>query len=172
MSTVKIFNEKDALLHLIKIGRIELHAGQFQTEENFFKGPDYYNSDEIPSEYRTLKKIEAEIDENVPLGNIGKVMDLIDEYGNTMDAMCKAIIDGDIDRIYYLEQFEIDITEESFVIAAVRNDQLMVVANQIRRGLDVNLLIDIAERESNQLIWSWAKCWKSVEARNTSRTSK
>jgi len=57
-------------------------------------------------------------------------------------------------------------------VAAVRNDQLMVVANQVRRGLDVDLLLDIAERESNQLVWNWAKCWKSVEARNARTTTK
>jgi len=121
---------------------------------------------------RTLKEIEDEMDQHVPLGNIGKVMDLVDEHGNTMDQMFYAIYDGDLDRICYLEQFGIDVTGESFVVAAVRNDQLMVVANQVRRGLDVDLLITIAEREGNQLIWNWAKCWKSVEARNASRSIK
>ena len=120
---------------------------------------------------RTLKEIEEEIDRNVPLGNIGRVMDLVDEHGNTIDQMFYAIFDGDLDRIYDLEKLGIDITGESFVVAAVRNDQLMVVANQVRRGLNVDLLIDIAEREGNQLIWNWAKCWKSVEARNASRTT-
>lgn len=118
---------------------------------------------------RTLKEIEEEIDKNVPLGNIGSVMDLVDEHGNTIDQMFYAIFDGDLDRIYDLEQLGIDITGESFVVAAVRNDQLIVVANQVRRGLNVDLLINIAEREGNQLIWNWAKCWKSVEARNASR---
>ena len=118
---------------------------------------------------RTLKEIEDEMDQHVPLGNIGKVMDLVDEHGNTMDQMFYAICDGDLDRIYDLEQLGIDITDESFVVAAVRNDQLMVVADQVRRGLNVDLLIAIAEREGKQLIWNWAKCWKSVEARNASR---
>lgn len=121
---------------------------------------------------RSLKEIEEKIDRNVPLGNIGRVMDLLDEHGNTVDQMFYAIIDGDLDRIHYLEQFGMDITGESFVVAAVRNDQLMVVANQVRRGLDVDLLISIAEREGNQLVWNWAKCWKSVEARNASLSSK
>lgn len=121
---------------------------------------------------RTIKEIEEEIDRNVPLGNIGKVMDLVDEHGNTIDQMFYAIFDGDLDRIYDLEKLGIDITGESFVVAAVRNDQLMVVANQVRRGLDVDLLIAIAEREGNQLIWNWARCWKSVEARNAIRSIK
>lgn len=120
---------------------------------------------------RTLKEIEEEIDRNVPLGNIGRVMDLVDEHGNTIDQMFYAIFDGDLDRIYDLEKLGIDITGESFVVAAVRNDQLMVVANQVRRGLNIDLLINIAECEGNQLIWNWAKCWKSVEARNASRTT-
>lgn len=121
---------------------------------------------------RSLKEIEEEMDRNVPLGHIGGIMDLVDEHGNTMDQMFYAIIDGDLDRIHYLEQFGMDITGESFVVAAVRSDQLMVVANQVRRGLDIDLLIDIAEREGNQLVWNWAKCWKSVKARNASRTTK
>lgn len=121
---------------------------------------------------RSIKEIEEEMDKNVPLGNSGKAMDLVNENGNTMDEMFNAIIDGDLDRILHLEQFGMDITGESFVVAAVRNDQLMVVANQVRRGLEVDLLINIAERESNQLIWNWAKCWKSVESQNASRTSK
>lgn len=120
---------------------------------------------------RTLKEIEEEIDRNVPLGNIGRVMDLVDEHGDTIDQMFYAIFDGDLDRIYDLEKLGIDITGESFVVAAVRNDQLMVVAIQVRRGLNIDLLINIAECEGNQLIWNWAKCWKSVEARNASRTT-
>ncbi len=86
---------------------------------------------------RSLKEIEEEMNRNVPLGNIGKVMDLVDEHGNTTDQMFYAIYDGDLDRICYLEQFGIDMTGESFVVAAVRNDQLMVVANQVRRGCDL-----------------------------------
>lgn len=121
---------------------------------------------------RKLKEIEEEIDRNVPLGNIGRVIDLVDEHGNTIDQMFYAIFDGDLDRIYDLEELGIDITGESFVVAAVRNDQLMVVANQVRRGLNVDLLINIAERESNQLVWNWAKCWKSVEARNARTATK
>lgn len=90
---------------------------------------------------RSLKEMEEEMDSNVPLGNIGRVMDLVDEHGNTMDDMSYAIFDDDLDRIHHLEHLDMDITGESSVVAAVRNDQLMVVANQVRRGLDIDLLI-------------------------------
>lgn len=120
---------------------------------------------------RTLVKIEEEIVIYAEQGNLGKVMDLVDEHGNTIDQMLRAILNGDLDEIYYLEQFGIDITEEHFVLAAVRNDQLMVIANQVRRGLNADRLIEIADKEGNQLIFQWAKCWKSVNAHNSNRSS-
>jgi hypothetical protein len=127
---------------------------------------------------RTLKEIEEEIDRNVPLGNIGRVMDLVDEHGNTIDKMYQAIIDGDLEQAIKLTELGMNLIEEQFVKAAILHDQLHIVAHQVNTGADVELVIDFAApREEplvegnisfsgSQVIWQWARCWQSVNALN------
>ena len=127
---------------------------------------------------RTLKEIEDDIDKNVPLGNIGKVMDLVDEHGNTIDKMYEAIMEGDLEQAIELTGVGMNLTEKQFVKAAILHDQLHIVAYQVNNGADVELVIDIAApREEpliegnisfsgSQVIWQWARCWQSVNAFN------
>ena len=82
---------------------------------------------------RTLKEIEEEIDRNVPLGNIGRVMDLVDEHGNTIDKMYQAIIDGDLEQAIKLTELGMNLIEEQFVKAAILHDQLHEPPRLLRR---------------------------------------
>lgn len=115
---------------------------------------------------RTLKEIEDEMNHFSALGDIGMVMDLVDEHGNTTDQMLVAIQAGDLERIKLLEPLGIDLTEEQYIHCAVENEQLLVVSYQVSKGADVDSLIKIAAYRDKHLIWQWAKCWKSVEVLN------
>lgn len=111
---------------------------------------------------RTLKEIETEIDAVVPTGNIGRVMDLVDEHGHTIDKMFYAIFDCDLERIYELENLGIDVTQDSFVKAAIKHDQLLVVCHQVHQGASIDTVIEYAENYESQRIWQWAKSWKKT----------
>jgi hypothetical protein len=125
---------------------------------------------------RTLKEIEAEMDHYQELGNLGKVMDLVDEHGNTYDKMHDAIAEGDLDRIAELEQLGLKITDEQFWNSAIISDQLLIIVQQVNRGVGIDKIIKFAEPRDepfkrgrivffgNQTIWQWAKSWKSANA--------
>lgn len=125
---------------------------------------------------RTIKEIEAEMDVVQETGDIGRMMDLVDEHGNTFDKMHDAIAECNLDRIAELEQLGLDITDEQFWKAAIISGQLLVVVHQVHRGVDINKIINFSELRTeplkmgsivffgNQLIWQWAKSWKSANA--------
>ena len=109
---------------------------------------------------RTLKEIEDDIDKNVPLGNIGKVMDLVDEHGNTIDKMFYAVIDGDLERIHEMENLGIDITDRSLLKAAIKHNQTLVVYHQVKKGANLVVVIEISRDYENIPIEQWAKFCK------------
>lgn len=113
---------------------------------------------------RTLKEIEQEIEATSPTGNVGKVMDLVDEHGNTIDSMFHAILDGNIERIYELETLGIDVTEDSFVNLAIKHDQLLIVCHQVHKGANINVVINYANEYKIGRIWQWATSWKKVHS--------
>jgi hypothetical protein len=127
---------------------------------------------------RTIQEIEAEMEELSNTGNLGRMMDLVDEHGYTIDRMYGAIIEGDLEKIQKLEPLGMDITEDCYVKAAIIHEQLLVVIYQVNKGADVDLVIDFAApREEpliegniyfsgSQVIWQWAKCWRSVKILN------
>lgn len=125
---------------------------------------------------RTIQEIQAEINEISTAGNIGRMMDLVDEHGNIFDKMYHAIIDGDLIRIAELEKFGMEITDEGFVKAAIIHDQLLVIGYQVSKGAEIDIIIQFAKPKDepsisgnisfsgSQLIWQWAKSWKSANA--------
>lgn len=143
------------------------------------EGDFHYLSESDKEEYqeaRTIQEIEAEMELAQETGDLGRVMDLVDEHGNTFDKMYAAIIDGDLDRIADVEKLGINITSEGMVKASIFNDQLLVVVYQVSKGADVDVIIDFAKPKEepirvgrttfsgNQTIWQWAKAWKSANA--------
>lgn len=125
---------------------------------------------------RTLKEIKDEMDHYQKLGDLGMVMDLVDEHGNTFDKMHDAIAEGDLDRIAELEQLGLKITDEQFWKSAIISDQLLVIVQQVNRGVNIDKIIKFAKPRDepfimgrirffgNQTIWQWAKSWKSANA--------
>jgi hypothetical protein len=122
------------------------------------------------------KEIEAEMDKVSKTGDVGRMMDLVDEHGNTFDKMHDAIAEGDLDRIAELEHLGLNITNEQFWKSAIISDQLLVVVHQVHRGVNINKIINFAKPRTepfkmgrivffgNHLIWQWAKSWKAVNA--------
>lgn len=90
--------------------------------------------------------------------------------------MHDAIAEGDLDRIAELEQLGLKITDEQFWKSAIISDQLLVVVHQVNKGANVDKIIRFARPKDepleigrirfsgNQLIWQWAKSWKSANA--------
>ena len=127
---------------------------------------------------RTLQEIQKEIDRYKKLGDLGMVMNLIDEHGNTFDKMHDAIAEGDLERIAELEQLGLKITGEQFWKSAIISDQLLVIAHQVNKGVNIDKIIKFAKPRDepftmgrivffgNQTIWQWAKSWKSANALN------
>ena len=127
---------------------------------------------------RSLKEIEDDMDHYRALGEIGTVMDLVDEHGNTIDRVYEAIMEGALGKAIELTELGINLTEKHFVKAAIIHDQLHIVAHQVNNGADVGLVIDFAKpREEpliegnisfsgSQVIWQWARCWQSAKALN------
>jgi hypothetical protein len=109
---------------------------------------------------RTLKEIEDEMDATVPTGNVGKVMDLVDEHGNTFDKMFYAIEEGNLERVIELEALGIDITEKRFISVAIKHDQELILFHQISQGASVDDVIDLAKEHEKDFILQWAELFK------------
>lgn len=106
---------------------------------------------------RTLKEIEDEIDSTVPTGNIGKVMDLVDEHGNTYDKMHYAIEKGDLKRVMELEKLGVSSAESRFVMVAVKYEQNLIVFHQVKQGASLKVVIELAKEYNKASILNWAR---------------
>lgn len=127
---------------------------------------------------RKIQEIEAEMDKVKKTGNIGRMMDLVDEHGYIIDKMHEAIADGDLDRIATLEQLSINITHAQFWKSAILSDQLLVIVYQVNKGANVDKIINFAKPRDvpfkiggtmfsgNLLIYKWANSWKYVNTLN------
>lgn len=80
---------------------------------------------------RKISEIEAEMKEVAKTGNIGKMMDLVDEHGTTFDKMHDAIAACDLDKIAELEELGMNITDAQFWKSAIISNQLLVVVYQV-----------------------------------------
>jgi len=78
---------------------------------------------------RTISEMQREMDEQCELGNIGAVMDLVDEMGNLEDRTLKAIAIGDLQAIQHLEALGVDVHGANgfFYRKAIRSAHLDVV---------------------------------------------
>ena len=79
---------------------------------------------------RTIKEIEDEMAIRSEQGEIGRVMDLVDEHGNTFDKMHQAIEEGDLKRVIEIEKLGVNSAEERFVKVAVMYDRNLIVYHQ------------------------------------------
>ncbi|MHA6897968.1 hypothetical protein [Ralstonia pseudosolanacearum] len=109
---------------------------------------------------RTIKEIEEDMDKYSEAGELGKVLDLVDEHGNTYDKMYWAIIDGDISRVIALEKLGIDVTTTQFVEEAIKQDQEVIVFHQVKQGANLDEVIELAKKHENDFIVQWAQYTK------------
>jgi hypothetical protein len=106
---------------------------------------------------KTLKEIEEEMDCNAKQGNIGKVMDLVDEHGNTFDRMHYAIEEGNIERVIELEKLGLNITDRAFLQTAIKHGKNIIVFHQAKKGANLDDVIELAKEHHRDFILQWAK---------------
>ena len=89
---------------------------------------------------RTTSEMQREMDEQSELGNIGAVMDLVDEMGNLEHRALKAIALGNLVEIRHLEARGVDVHSVNgfFYRKAIRSRHLDVVRYFIDRGAGPN----------------------------------
>lgn len=106
---------------------------------------------------RTLKEIEDEMAIRSEQGEIGRVMDLVDEHGNTFDKMHQAIEEGDLKRVMELEKLGVNSAEERFVKVAVMYDRNLIVYHQVKQGASLHDVVELARAFNRVAILNWAK---------------
>ena len=110
-----------------------------------------------------MKEIEQKIEATFPTGDVRRGIILVDEQEiEAMDQMLQAIIDGNLKRIYEIETFGIDITQNFLVKLAIKYEQLLVVCHQVHKGANIDTVIGYAEDYDIGTIWQWAKSWKKL----------
>lgn len=110
-----------------------------------------------------MEEVEKKIEETFPTGDVRRGIILVDEQEiEAMDQMLQAIIDGNLKKIYEIEAFGIDITQNFFVKLAIKYEQLLVVCHQVHKGANIDTVIGYAEDYDIGTIWQWAKSWKKL----------
>ncbi|MCA7983695.1 MULTISPECIES: ankyrin repeat domain-containing protein [Burkholderia cepacia complex] len=99
---------------------------------------------------RTVSKIEEEMEQYQEEGNVGKVMDLVDELGNLGDRLCTACAHADWEEIQHLESLGMDLTENTFLKVAAKYGQPEVIMYLADKGADVHVDNDAAIRHAVQ----------------------
>ncbi|MCA8354185.1 ankyrin repeat domain-containing protein [Burkholderia cepacia] len=87
---------------------------------------------------RTVSEIEEEMEQYQEEGNIGKVMDLVDELGNLDDRLCQACAHADWEKIKYLKSLGLDLTSITFLSPAARFGQVEVIKYLVQHGSDIH----------------------------------
>lgn len=87
---------------------------------------------------RTVSEIEEEMGQYQQEGNLGKVMDLVDEVGNMGDRLTLAITNGDLDGALYFESLGFDLSEPFYLKIAAKYGQCEVIKHLIQCGSDVH----------------------------------
>ncbi|WP_334036103.1 ankyrin repeat domain-containing protein [Burkholderia orbicola] len=87
---------------------------------------------------RTVSEIEEEMEQYQEEGNLGKVMDLVDELGNMQDRLYKAIAEGDLNEALYFDSLGFDLREATCLRVAAKYGQCKLIGYLIRNGADVH----------------------------------
>lgn len=95
--------------------------------------------------YRTVQDIEEEMEQYQEQGNLGKVMDLVDELGNLGDRLVKACAETDWSDIEFLnEEIGMDLTESVYLKVAAKYGQTEVIKYLVQQGSDIHAENDAA----------------------------
>ena len=93
---------------------------------------------------RTVSEIEEEMEQYQEEGNLGKVMDLVDELGNLDDRLCDACAYADWEEIKHLKSLGVDLTSITFLAPAAKFGQTEVIKYLIQHGSDIHAENDYA----------------------------
>lgn len=94
---------------------------------------------------RTISEIEEEMGQYQQEGNLGKVMDLVDELGNLGDRLVKACAETDWDEITFLNhEIGMDLTEDVYLQVAAKYGQTEVIKYLVQNGSDIHAEGDAA----------------------------
>ncbi|WP_459190583.1 ankyrin repeat domain-containing protein [Ralstonia pseudosolanacearum] len=87
---------------------------------------------------RTVSEIEAEMEYHQEDGNLGKVMDLVDEIGNMQDRLYTAIAKGDLEGVLYFESLGFALDEPHYLKVASQSNQCEVIELLVHKGIDIH----------------------------------
>ncbi|MCA8487250.1 ankyrin repeat domain-containing protein [Burkholderia multivorans] len=87
---------------------------------------------------RTVSEIEEEMDYHQEEGNLGAVMNLVDELGNMGDRLTVAITNGDWDDALYFESLGFDLREPFYLKIATKHRQCEIIKHLVQHGSDVH----------------------------------
>jgi len=110
---------------------------------------------------RTLAEIMKEMDHHVNKGNLGKVMDLVDDHGNLIDRMEYAIIDGDLELVGHLETLGVNSIHERFIRVAIRAKDFDILQHHILMGANIDEIIEFSSQMQVPLVELWAHAHKA-----------
>ncbi|MHA6860360.1 ankyrin repeat domain-containing protein [Ralstonia pseudosolanacearum] len=85
-----------------------------------------------------MSEIEEEMDYHQEEGNLGAVMDLVDELGNMGDRLTLAISNGDLDGVLYFASLGFDIREPFYLRIAAKYGQCKLIDYLVRHGSDIH----------------------------------
>ncbi|MGE1002648.1 ankyrin repeat domain-containing protein [Ralstonia pseudosolanacearum] len=91
---------------------------------------------------RPVWEIEEEMESHQQEGNVGAVMDLVDELGNMQDKLFAAVVDGDLNDILYYESLGFDITDSSYLKVAAQYGQCKIIEFLINQGSDAHAEVE------------------------------
>nr|CUV53964.1 protein of unknown function [Ralstonia solanacearum] len=87
---------------------------------------------------RTVVEIEKDIDFHQEQGNIGEVMNLVDELGNMGDRLTVAITNGDLNGTLYFESLGFELSQPFYLKIAAKYGQCEIINYLIQCGSDVH----------------------------------
>ncbi|PRG71024.1 MULTISPECIES: ankyrin repeat domain-containing protein [Burkholderia] len=87
---------------------------------------------------RTVAEIEKDIDFHQERGNIGDVMNLVDELGNMGDRLTLAITNGDLDGTLYFESLGFELSQPFYLKITAKYGQCEIINYLIQCGSDIH----------------------------------
>ncbi|MBU9391518.1 ankyrin repeat domain-containing protein [Burkholderia multivorans] len=87
---------------------------------------------------RTVAEIEKDIDFHQEQGNIGEIMNLVDELGNMGDRLTLAITNGDLNGTLYFESLGFELSQPFYLKIAAKYGQCEIINYLIQCGSDVH----------------------------------
>lgn len=93
---------------------------------------------------RAVWEIEEEMGYHQEEGNVGAVMDLVDEIGNMQDRLFREIANGDLGGVMYFESLGFDLADPAYLVAASQFGDCKIIDYLIQQKSDIHSENDLA----------------------------